>query len=86
MPIYKFVRGGVMRAVSVDGSMLSFNGPTARRNLAGGEYQVQWFAAGNTGDAYTLKVGPDASAGTTKVDRKIGDKRKVSGHFTLTVA
>jgi hypothetical protein len=62
VPQCVFEKSGAMKTVTVDGSALSFQGGKATRTLKPGEYAVHWFARGDKGDEYSLKITKPPSA------------------------
>jgi hypothetical protein len=85
LPQFEFIRSGAMKVAFVDGRPLNFNGNTAVRTLASGEYSVQWFARGNDTQAFGLTAGRTGQPPIREVKGKLGPSRKDSGMFWLEV-
>jgi hypothetical protein len=85
MPKCEFEKSGAARIVSVDGLDLSFSGGKATRTLSPGEYAVSWFARGDKGDDFSVKVNKPASA-AREVKGKIDSSGKDAGTFWMRVS
>ncbi len=85
MPECEFEKSGATRVVTVDGSELSFVGGKATRTLRPGEYAVHWFARGDTGDTFSVKVNRPLSA-AREVNGTIDDSGKDAGTFWMRVS
>jgi len=85
MPKCEFEKSGATRVVIVDGSDLSFSGDKAARMLKPGEYAVHWFARGDTGDEFDVKVTKPSSA-AREVNGKIDSSGKDAGTFWMRVS
>jgi hypothetical protein len=85
MPKCEFEKSGATRIVSVDGSELSFSGGNATRTLKPGEYSVSWFARGDAGDDFGVKVTKPTSA-AREVKGKIDSSGKDAGTFWMRVS
>lgn len=85
MPRCEFEKFGATRVVSVDGSVLSFKDGKAARTLSPGEYSVSWFARGDAGDDYGVKVVKPTSA-AHQVKGKVDAAGKDAGTFWIRVS
>ena len=85
MPKCEFEKSGVLRIVTVDGKDLSFAGGKASKTLTPGEYAVHWFARGDKGDDFSVKVTKPTSA-EREVKGKIDSSGKDGGTFWMRVS